>query len=168
MTVKVENNFLDNEFFWDICKIVTNNNFPWYIGDPHNDFIHNLIYETNLKKENSFYAPKIHDELSIKNIISSRLTLNLRSSSFEKTSIYSDNIDVNNKTLRGFLCITPNNAEINILGVNEVPLIENRFISFPKNNLYYISTHTDTKFRIVLEIIYKLTKQITKNVGIDK
>tara|TARA_R110000744_G_scaffold264682_2_gene378932 strand:+ start:49 stop:519 length:471 start_codon:yes stop_codon:yes gene_type:complete len=156
MTVKVENNFLDNDFLWDICKIVTDNNFPWYVGDPYNDLVHNLIYKPNLKKENSFFTPKIHDQLNIKNIISSRLTLNLRSPSFEKTSTHEEDIDVNNKSLRGFLCITRSNAEIEIIGVNKVPLVENRFISFPKNNLYFTSTHTDTKFRIVLEMVYNL------------
>tara|TARA_R110000787_G_scaffold264077_1_gene370007 strand:+ start:49 stop:519 length:471 start_codon:yes stop_codon:yes gene_type:complete len=156
MTIKVENNFLDNDFFWDISKIVTDSSFPWYVGDSHNDFIHNLIYEPDLKKENSFYTPKIHDEVSIKNVISSRLTLNLSSSTFKKTPTYQDNIDVNNKSLKGFLCITPNNAEINIMGVNQVPLVENRFISFSKNNAYYISTHTDPKYRIVIEMLYNI------------
>ena len=156
MTVKVENNFLDNDFLWDICKIVTDNNFPWYVGDPYNDLVHNLIYKPNLKKENNFFTPKIHDQLNIKNIISSRLTLNLRSPSFEKTSTHEEDIDVNNKSLRGFLCITRSNAEIEIIGVNKVPLVENRFISFPKNNLYFTSTHTDTKFRIALEMVYNL------------
>ena len=158
--IKVENNFLNNEFFWNICKTVTEVNFPWYMGDRYNDLVHNLIYEFNLKKENSFYATKILDpitiKLNLKNIISSRLTLNFCSPSLEKTSTYEENIDVNNKSLRGFLCINSNNSEIEIAGVDKISLVENRFISFPKNNLYFTSTHTDAKFRIVLETIYDL------------
>ena len=160
MSIKVENNFLDNAFFWDICKIVTEVNFPWYIEGRYNDLVHPLIYDSNLKKENSLYATKILDpiivKLNLKNIISSRLILNFRSPSLEKTSSYEDDIDINNKSLRGFLCINTNNSEIEIAGVDKISLVENRFISFPKNNLYFTSTHTDAKFRIVLETIYDI------------
>ena len=49
-----------------------------------------------------------------------------------------------------------NNSEIEIAGVSKIPLVENRFISFPKNNPYFASTHTDVKYRIVLELIYNV------------
>lgn len=160
MTIKVENNFLDNEFFWKICKMVTGPNFPWYVGRQPNDLIHNLIYEPNLKKENSFYAPKILDpiihKLNIKNITSSKLTLNFLSSSIKEISFPQEDIDISNKSFRGFLCMNTNNSEINISGIDKMPLIENRFFSFPKNNTYNISTHTDVRCRIILELIYDL------------
>ena len=49
-----------------------------------------------------------------------------------------------------------NNSEIEIAGVDKISLVENRFISFPKNNPYFTSTHTDTRCRIVLEMVYNL------------
>jgi len=160
MTIKVENNFLDNNLFWVICKLITNSDFPWYIGRQPNDLIHNLIYEPNLKKENSFYAPKILDpiifKLNIKKIISSKLTLNFSSSSIKEISFPQEDIDISNKSFRGFLCMNTNNSEINISGIDKIPLVENRFFSFPKNNTYGIYTHTDTRCRIVLELIYDL------------
>ena len=160
MTIKVENNLLDNDFFWDICKLITSSGFPWYIEGQYNDLVHDLIYESDLKKENSFYATKILDpiivKLNLKNIISSKITLNFCSSSIEKKSTPEENVDVNDKTLKGFLCINTNNSEIEIAGVDKISLVENRFISFSKNNSYFTSTHTDTRCRIVLEIIYKL------------
>ena len=55
MTIKVENNFLDNDSFWEICKIITEKNFPWYFDDQYNDLVHTLIYRKNTKKENSFF-----------------------------------------------------------------------------------------------------------------
>ena len=126
----------------------------------YNDLVHNLIYESGLKKENSFYATKILDpiilQLNLKNIISSKLTFNFRSSSIEKKTFYEEDIDVNNKSFRGFLCINTNNSEIEIAGVDKISSVENRFISFPKNNPYFISTHTDLRCRIVLELIYNL------------
>jgi hypothetical protein len=160
MTIKVENNFLENEFFWELCKMVTNSDFPWYVEHQYNDLVHNLIYESGLKKENSFYATKILDpiilQLNLKNIISSKLTFNFRSSSIEKKTFYEEDIDVNNKSLKGFLCINTNNSKIEIAGVDKISPVENRFISFPKNNPYFISTHTDKRCRIVLELIYNL------------
>jgi hypothetical protein len=160
MSIRVENNFLNNEFFWNICKIVTEVNFPWYMEDQYNDLVHNLIYESNLKKENSFYATKILDpiivNLKLKNIISSKITLNFSSSTIKKKSSPEENIDVNNKTLRGFLCINTNNSEIEIAGVDKISLVENRFISFPKNNPYFTSTHTDKKSKIVIEMLYNI------------
>lgn len=159
MTIRVENNFLENNFFWDISKMITDSNFPWYI-DENNDLIHNLIYEPYLKKENSFYATKILDpiivKLNIKNIICSKLTLNFSSSNFEKISFPEEDIDINNKSLRGFLCLNTNNSEIDVAGTNKIPLVENRFIYFSKNNRYFTSTHTDVRCRIVLELIFNL------------
>ena len=160
MTIKVENNFLENEFFWRLCKMVVNSDFPWYVENQYNNLVHNLIYESGLKKENSFYATEILDpiivKLNLKNIISSKLTLNFRSSSIEKKPSYKEDIDVNNKSLKGFLCINTNNSKIEIAGVDKISPVENRFISFPKNNPYFISTHTDKRCRIVLELIYNL------------
>ena len=160
MTIKVENNFVENNFFWDLCKLITSSDFPWYIEDQYNDLVHNLIYESHLKKENSLYATKILDpiivKLNLKNIISSKITFNFSSSTIKKKSTPEENIDLNDKTLKGFLCMNTNNSEIEIAGVDKISLVENRFISFPKNNLYFTSTHTDAKFRIVLETIYDL------------
>tara|TARA_R110002111_G_scaffold147591_1_gene214548 strand:- start:123 stop:605 length:483 start_codon:yes stop_codon:yes gene_type:complete len=160
MTIKVENNFVENNFFWDLCKLITSSDFPWYIKGQYNDLVHNLIYESHLKKENSFYATMILDpiivKLNIKNIISSKITLNFSSSTIEKKSTPEKNIDLNDKTLKGFLCMNTNNSEIEIAGVDKISLVENRFISFPKNNPYFTSTHTDTRCRIVLEMDYNL------------
>lgn len=158
MTIKVENNFLNNTHFWIMYKTFISENFPWYIENGHNDLVHNLTYESHLKKENSFYATKILDpiivKLNIKNIVSSKITLNYSSSKLEKTAPPKENIDINNKSMRGFLCINTNNSEIEIAGINKISLVENRFISFPKNNPYFTSTHTDERYRILLEIIY--------------
>ena len=88
MTIKVENNFLENNFFWDLYKTITDNSFPWYVEGQYNDLVHNLIYESHLKKENSFYATKILDpiiiKLNLKNIISSKIALNFSSPTIEK------------------------------------------------------------------------------------
>ena len=103
MTIKVENNFVENNFFWDLCKLITNSNFPWYIEGQYNDLVHNLIYKSHLKKENSFYASKILDpiivklNLNLKNIISSKITLNFSSSTIEKKSTPEKNIDLISK-----------------------------------------------------------------------
>tara|TARA_R110001632_G_scaffold154486_1_gene272679 strand:+ start:207 stop:689 length:483 start_codon:yes stop_codon:yes gene_type:complete len=160
MTIKVENNFVENNFFWDLCKLITSSDFPWYIEDQYNDLVHNLIYESHLKKENSLYATKILDplivKLNLKNIISSKITFNFSSSTIKKKSTPEENIDLNDKTLKGFLCMNTNNSEIEIAGVDKISLVENRFISFPKNNPYFTSTHTDTRCRIVLEMDYNL------------
>ena len=162
MTIKVENNFVENNFFWDLCKLITSSDFPWYIEGQYNDLVHNLIYKYHLKKENSFYASKILDpiivklNLNLKNILSSKITLNFCSTSIKKQTMLEEEIDINNKSFKGFLCINTNNSEIQISGVDKVSSIENRFISFPKNNPYFTSTHTDTRCRIVLEMVYNL------------
>ena len=160
MTIKVENNFLNNTTFWKMCKTICSENFPWYIDGVHDDFIHNLIYNPNLKKENSFYATKILnpliEKLNVKNIISSKVTLNNSSLKKEKKTSCEEDVEENNQTLKGLLCMNTNNSEIEILGTNEISLVENRFISFPKNIPYFGSTHTDVRFRILLELVYNV------------
>ena len=160
MTIKVENNFLHNTTFWKMCKTISSENFPWYVDGVHDDFIHNLIYDPNLKKENSFYATKILnpliEKLNVKNIISSKITLNNSSSKKEKKAPYEEDVEENNQTFKGLLCMNTNNSEIEILGKNKISLVENRFISFPKNIPYFGSTHTDVRFRILLELVYNV------------
>ena len=160
MTIRVENNFIENNFFWNLVNTITNNDFPWYIEGEHNDLVHNLIYEPDLKKENSFYANKILspiiEKLNPKNIVSAKITLNYSSPKKEKTLPSEENIDLSNKSFKGFLCMNTNNSEMDIVGVDKISLIENRFISFSKNNSYSISTHTDTRCRIVVEFIYDI------------
>lgn len=159
MVIKVENNFLDNDFFWELCKLISDFSFPWY-PDTHNDLVHNLIYKSELQKENSFYAPKILDplivKLNAKKVLSSKLILNFISCGIEYLPIMEEKIDVNNKAIRGFLCINTCNSEIDIVGVNKIPNVENRFICFPKNNPYRATTHTDKRSRIMLEIVYEI------------
>ena len=86
--------------------------------------------------------------------MSSKITLNYSSSKIEKIAPPKEDIDINNKSMRGFLCMNTNNSEIEIAGINKISMVENRFISFPKNNPYFTSTHTDERYRILLEIIY--------------
>ena len=160
MTIRVENNFIENNFFWNLVNTITNNDFPWYIEGEHNDLVHNLIYEPDLKKENSFYANKILspiiEKLNPKNIISAKITLNYSSPKKEKTLPSEENIDLSNKSFKGFLCMNTNNSEMDIVGVDKISLIENRFISFPKNNSHSTSTHTDTRCRMIVEFIYDI------------
>lgn len=157
MTIKIENNFLKNSSFWKICKTVSSKNFPWYIEGEYNDLIHTLIDTSNKKQENSIYANEILSplvsQLNSKELYHAKLIFNFCSSELKEQPVPKQEID-NNKSFRGFLCINTNNSEIEIAGVDKISSVENRFISFPKNNPYFTSTHTDKRCRIVLELIY--------------
>lgn len=158
MTIKIENNFLKNSSFWKICKTVSSKNFPWYIDGEYNDLIHTLIDTSNKKQESSFFANEILSplvlQLNSKKIYHAKLILNFCSSEIKEQPVPKQEIDINNKSLRGFLCINTNNSEIQVSGAQKVSSVENRFISCPKNNPYFITTHTDTRCRIILEIEY--------------
>tara|TARA_R110000823_G_C15936344_1_gene499959 strand:- start:19 stop:507 length:489 start_codon:yes stop_codon:yes gene_type:complete len=162
MTIRVENNFLNEDIFWDISRIIMNSNFPWYReNNKKNHFVHNLIHNLDLKKEHSFYVdkilPSIMIKLNLKNVVSSRLTFNFPDIDSEKQFFSPEEINLNDKSLRGLLCINTNNSKIEITGTDKISSVENKFISFPRNQSYFIWPNTDKCVRLILEIVYNVS-----------
>jgi hypothetical protein len=70
-------------FIYIINQIITSINFPWYISDSINKFIHPLIKDTGGKKESSLFMSKILnpvlENINVNTIISADVILQMPS-----------------------------------------------------------------------------------------
>lgn len=158
MSLNVVNNFLDNDDFWDICKVVTANNFPWFLENQTNHFYHHLVKPLdNGKFENSFFISlilnKIVDKINPK-VLKAYLNMTFKTDKFEEIDEERDTINLNNNSYVGFFFINTCNGKVQISGGNEIDSVENRFVTFPSNTAYFHSSHTDKKFKLFLKIVY--------------
>jgi len=160
MIYKIKNNFLNKKYFNLLNETFLNNMFPWYyqkdkvdVNDNQFQFTH-VFYDN--KKENSSYL-NILDELfkkiNLKTIIRVKLNLTTKRKKFKKFNFHTDT-DIKCNT--AILYLNTNNGKTvfedkKLLSVNSV---ENRIIIFPSHIRHAGTTHTDTNFRIVLNINY--------------
>jgi hypothetical protein len=160
MEYKKIDNFLNKEYFNLLNETFLNNMFPWYyqdnkvnINDNQFQFTH-LFYENN--KENSPYLGILNDlfkKIELKTLIRAKLNLTTKRKEIEKFDFH---IDTDIKCNTAVLYLNTNNGKTifedeKLLSVNSV---ENRIIIFPSHIKHAGTTHTDTNFRIVLNINY--------------
>ena len=156
--IKIENNFLNNQNLFEINQIITSINFPWYISDSINKFTHPLIKDTGSKKESSMFMSKILnpvlENINVNTIISSDVILQMPSINKIKVEEKSSNLDLNNSSMTGILCLNSFNGFIETLNSKEQSIIQNRFFSFPTNIGYFSYSHTDNCFGLILRLVY--------------
>jgi len=160
MIYKIKNNFLNKEYFNLLNQTFLNNMFPWYyqkdkvdVNDNQFQFTH-VFYDN--KKENSNYSYILNElfkKINLKTIIKAKLNLTTKRKKFEKFNFHTDT-DIKCNT--AILYLNTNNGKTvfenkKLLPVNSV---ENRIIIFPSHIKHAGTTHTDTNFRIVLNINY--------------
>jgi len=166
--IKVENNFLNNTEFNYILDVVTSDKFPWYLqkykvfqGDNQIQFTHNLVNKINNKTQSSFFVSVFLSELLKKlnatHVLKAKINLTPKTDKILETPPHTDidNIDLNNPSMTAILYMNTNNGYTQIVGGNKVPSVENRLLTFPTNTSHFGTTHTDTDYRIVLNVVYK-------------
>jgi hypothetical protein len=155
--IKIENNFLNNQNLFEINQIITSINFPWYISDSINKFIHPLIKDTGGKKESSLFMSKILnpvlENINVNTIISADVILQMPSINKIKVEEKSNSLDLNTSTT-GILCLNTFNGFIETLNSKEQSIIQNKFFSFPTNIGYFSYSHTDNCFGLILRLVY--------------
>jgi len=154
----VINNFIDNENFFKIQKIITNNNFPWFISDKDTlTFSHILIDKIDDKVSiNSdffgFITEDIIKKLQIQKINFCKLTLFARNKSNKEFSNNSDlqNVSLNKKAI---FFLNTSNGYIETLE-SRLEAQENRILIYNIRTPFKLYTQTDTDYMVVLEIDY--------------
>ena len=159
MKIKIINNFIDNDKFWDVHKIIFSENFPWFLTENNKKLIHSLFVDRDGKKERSMFFTKILAQILLKTgakeIIYSDVILNFTSDKIEKTEQES-NLDLKDQSITGILCMNSCNGIIEVPNSGSYDMVENRFFCFPTNIGYSSSTQTNVPFGIILKVIYKI------------
>lgn len=154
----VINNFIDNEHLFKIQKIITNNNFPWYINgqDP---FIlaHKIINRIDGKVSinSDFFSPITEDiikKLKIKKFNFCQLTLFARNKSVKEFN-NNFNLEDTSLTKKAILFLNTSNGYIETLE-SKLEAVENRVLIFNKRTPFKLYTQTDANYMIMLEIDY--------------
>tara|TARA_R100001163_G_C5066790_1_gene205430 strand:- start:1215 stop:1691 length:477 start_codon:yes stop_codon:yes gene_type:complete len=157
--IKIINNFLDNDKFWELHKIIFSENFPWFLTNNNNKLVHSLFKDRDGKKEKSMFFTKILSELLLKTdakeIIYSDVILNFASDEIEIIEEES-NLDLNDQSMTGILCMNSCDGIIEIPNSGKYDIVENRFFCFPTNSGYLSSTQTKVPFGILLKMVYKV------------
>lgn len=167
MSVKIYDNFLNNEDFLKIYELMTSNNFPWYLNEHvvhkkerenfkelknfqfvhmfYNNFSIQSVYFTNISS--------IISQMEVSALIKIKSNLKTRWNTIEEFSPHVDNFLNNSRT--AIFYINSNNGYTRFVESNQkVESVSNRLITFPTKMLHTGTTHTDSKYRIVININY--------------
>tara|TARA_R100000458_G_C8273469_1_gene248365 strand:+ start:2646 stop:3125 length:480 start_codon:yes stop_codon:yes gene_type:complete len=158
--IKVIDNFLPEIFFNFFKEQILNRDFPWYhqnskVSDNDNEeqFTH-LFYSKSKKQSDKVELIKpILKQLFVKEVIKAKLNLTLKEDIIRPFEYHTD-IDYT-KCNTAILYINTNNGKTLFKDKGDVESIENRLVIFPSDLLHTGTTHTDKKYRIVLNINYK-------------
>ncbi len=158
MNIKIIDNFLDKEYFNFLNNQFLNNEFPWYfqshkVSKNDADFQHTHVFFKN-NKINSDYFNLIEPFLpllDIKSLVKVKLNLTTKENAIRKFDLHTD-VDFNCNTAVFYLN-TNNGKTIFKIG-KEIESVENRIIIFPSNLEHTGTTHTDTNYRMVLNLNY--------------
>ncbi len=159
LMIKITNNFIDNDKFWESHKIIFSQNFPWFLTNNDKKLVHPLLKDKDGKKEKSMFFTKILSELLLKTnakqIIYSDVILNFP---YEEIQIIEEesNLDLNDHSITGILCMNSCNGKIEIPNSGQYDMVENRFFCFPTNIGYLTSTQTNEPFGIMLKVVYNV------------
>jgi len=164
--IKIENNFLNNDYFFEMQKIVFSDEFPWYLqnfkveeGDGNTQFTHNLVKSVGEKQErkpSSFFTLLMSDfvsQIGATNIIRAKLNLTLKSNEIVEFKPHVDSLNQEN-SLTSIFYMNTNNGYTQIVNGNKIDSVENRLVTFLTDTLHFGTTHTDVDYRAVLNIVY--------------
>ena len=158
MNIKVIENFLKKDDLNNLKNQFFSNTFPWYFQDfkvekNDGDFQYTHLFFDN-NRINSEYFDLIKSFLSllnIKSIVRIKLNLTTRENKIKKFKFHTD-FDFNCKT--AIFYFNTNNGKTIFKNKKEIESVENRIIIFPSNLEHTGTTHTDTNYRMVLNLNY--------------
>jgi len=158
MNIKIIDNFLNKDDLNNLKNQFLSNNFPWYFQkgiafENDEDFQYTHIF-FNHNKINSDYFNLLEPFLSllnIKSIVRIKLNLTTKENKIKKFKFHTD-FDFNCKTAIFYL--NTNNGKTVFKNKKEIESVENRIVIFPSNFEHTGTTHTDTQYRVVLNLNY--------------
>ena len=157
--MRIENNFISEIFFDFFKEKILNKDFPWYhqnskVSDNDNEeqFTH-LFY--NKSKKQSDKIELIHpilDQLDVKEILKAKLNLTLKENTIRPFEYHTD-IHYR-KCDTAILYINTNDGKTLFKNGKVIESIANRIVVFPSELEHAGTTHTNSKYRIVLNLNY--------------
>lgn len=165
MDIKVYDNFLDVNDFNTINFTMMSINFPWYfnqykvfedevdIDDKNFQFTH--TFYKNFSVQSSFFEtilPLIM-KMEVSSLVRIKANLTTRWNNILEFKPHVDNILPNARTAIFYL--NTNNGYTRFTELDKkIDSVANRLVTFPNNALHCGTTHTDTKYRAVININY--------------
>ena len=159
MTVKINDNFLEQKEINYFKKAILKDNFPWFLAPVtsnddslYKQFIHIFYGKHNF---NSTYKKLIIPILNkLKPTAIHRIKLNLltKTQNVVEHPFHTDHTSKN--IVSSILYLNTNDGYTGFKDHEKCFSIENRLITFPSYKLHHGSTCTDRDFRIVLNMVY--------------
>ena len=158
--IKILDNFLEEDTFIGIQKILMGDKFPWFFNDFKSDskdidnyqFTHTVI-RGNGEIESKFieYMKPFFDGLDIKKIFRIKINLTTRT---EKLFNHVYHIDLPNKCTTAIFYVNSNNGKTIFKQGDEVDSVANRMVVFNSDLEHAATSHTDEKTRVVINFNY--------------
>jgi hypothetical protein len=158
MNIKIIDNFLDEEYFNFLNNEFLSNKFPWYFqkekvfkNDGNFQYTH-IFFNDN--KINSNYFNLIEPFiplLNVKSLVKAKLNLTTKDNKIEQFQFHTD-VDFHCNTAVFYL--NTNNGETIFDNGKKIESVANRIVIFPSNLKHTGTTHTNTLYRMVLNLNY--------------
>ena len=157
--ISVTNNFLNNDRFFEIQKLLSSKKFPYFLTQDPKVLVHPIIDKTEYSLFLESLISKLSEQLKVKTILSSETYLIIKdkenlSLNIGKKDPY--NISLNDNSLTSLLYINSNNGYTQILGKDKIDPVQNRLLTFSSNISYKETTPTDESFKLVIKLTYYL------------
>tara|TARA_B110000495_G_scaffold102145_1_gene88266 strand:- start:139 stop:642 length:504 start_codon:yes stop_codon:yes gene_type:complete len=155
--MKIINNFLPKFSFDFLNEKLLDKHFPWYhqnskvLDDDNEEQFTHLFYsdETQYSNKAGLLKP-IFDKLNVKILIRAKINLTLKEDIIRPFKYHMDYPQCNT----AIFYLNTNNGKTIFKDGQEVESVANRMVIFPSKLEHAGTTHTDKKYRIVLNINY--------------
>ena len=158
--IKVIDNFLEEDIFKEIEKILMSDKFPWFFNDFKNDsddinnfqFTHTVV-RGNGNVESKFiqYMKPFFDKLNIKKIFRIKINLTTRT---QKLFNHLYHTDVPFECTTAIFYINSNNGKTIFKNGETVNSVANRMVTFPTQTLHAGANCTNDIARVVINFNY--------------
>ena len=159
--IEVIDNFLEEDNFKEIEKILMGDKFPWFFNDFKNDdddinnfqFTHTVVRGNgNIESKFIQYMKPFFDKLNIKKIFRIKINLTTRTQNLFNHLYHTD---VSFQCTTAIFYINSNNGKTIFKHGEEVNSVANRMVIFNSNLEHAATSHTDEKTRVVINLNYE-------------
>jgi len=158
MIVSTHNDFLEQKDFDFLKKEFLSNTFPYYYNDfkvnendGGNQFTHIFYREGEINSDYFDLLSPILNKLKVQSIERIKLNMTIKENKIEQFDFHTD---TNIKCNTAIFYFNTNNGKTIFESGEEVSSVENKMIIFPSSVKHTGTTHTDTKYRLVLNLNY--------------
>lgn len=164
--IKIYDDVLDNEIYEKINSVFLSNYFPYYyvkgVSNEFEDdyiFVHTILKYQNGQKSDYFNLLKpIYDFLkekeNLNGIIGVRVVFKNKNNSFKKYDLHVDLSMMKGSYKTSIYYLNTTNGKTYFENNQTIDCVKNRLISFPGNIKHAGYSHTDTNYKLIVNINY--------------